>query len=81
MPNKPVVFAHHARLRMADTGRGVITEEEALAVLVNPEVSYTGVDGKSNVLGTVNGKRIRICYVEEENRILVITVVNRGQVG
>lgn len=75
---KPVVFTRHARHRMADPNRGIITEDEVLSVLANPAVSYVGIDGKQNVLGEVNGKRMRVCFVEEENRLLVITVINRG---
>lgn len=63
---------------MADPDRGIITEDEVLSVLANPDVSYVGVDGKQNVLGEVNGKRVRVCFVEEENHLLVITVINRG---
>jgi hypothetical protein len=37
-----------------------------------------GIDGKQNVLGEVNGKRVRICFVEDEAHLLVITVINRG---
>lgn len=75
--SKPVVFTRHARERMADLGRGSVSEAEILAVLANPGVSYVGVDGKQNVLGDINNKRLRICYVEEADRFLVITVVNR----
>ena len=75
---KPVVFTHHARERMADPGRGTVSEAEALTVLANPDVRYVGIDGKQNVLGEVGGKRLRICYVEQVDCLLVITVINRG---
>src|SRR5216683_6362381 len=68
----------HARARMADPNRGVVTEEEVRSVLANPTVSYVGIDGKQNVLGEVNGKHVRICFVEDKDRLLVITVINRG---
>jgi len=67
-----VVFTQHARARMADPNRGVVTEEEVRSV------SYVGIDGKQNVLGEVNGKHVRICFVEGKDRLLVITVINRG---
>jgi hypothetical protein len=75
---KPVVFTRHARDRMADPARGLVSEAEDLAVLGNPDVRYVGVDGKQNVLGQVSGKRLRVCYIEELDRSLVITVINRG---
>jgi len=75
---KPVVFTQHARHRMTDPNRGIITEDEVLSVLANPDVRYVGIDGKQNVLGEVNGKRVRVCFVEEKDRLLVITVINRG---
>ncbi len=64
---------------MADQGRGVVTEDEVLYVLQNPNVRYTGIDGKQNVLGEINGKQIRVCYIEDIERLLIITVINRGQ--
>jgi hypothetical protein len=76
--SKPVVFTRHARERMADPGRGTVSEGEVAAVLAHPGVRYSGVDGKQNVLGEINNKRLRICYVEEADRFLVITVINRG---
>jgi hypothetical protein len=73
-----IVFTQHARSRMADPHRGIVTEEEVRSVLATPTVRYVGIDGKQNVLGEVNGKRVRICFVEDEDRLLVITVINRG---
>ena len=73
-----IVFTQHARSRMADPHRVIVTEEEVRSVLASPTVRYVGIDGKQNVLGEVNGKRVRICFVEDENRLLVITVINRG---
>jgi hypothetical protein len=65
---------------MADPGRGIVSEDEALEVLANPGVTYTGIDGKLNVLGQVGDKRIRICFVEEADQIRVIIVINRGPI-
>ncbi len=73
-----IVFTQHARARMADPHRGIVTEEEVRSVLANPAVRYVGIDGKQNVLGEVNGKQVRICFVEDQGRLLVITVINRG---
>ena len=73
-----IIFTQHARARMADPHRGVVTEEEVCSVLASPTVSYVGIDGKQNVLGEVNGKHIRICFVEDKDRLLIITVINRG---
>jgi hypothetical protein len=63
---------------MADPHRGIVTEEEVRAILASPTVRYIGIDGKQNVLGEVNGKRVRVCFVEDEDRLLIITVINRG---
>jgi Domain of unknown function (DUF4258) len=73
-----IVFTQHARAHMADPYRGIVTEEEVRSVLANPAVRYVGIDGKQNVLGEVNGKHVRICFVEDQGRLLVITVINRG---
>jgi hypothetical protein len=56
-----------ARARMADPHRGVVTED-VRSVLASPTVSYVGIDGK----------HIRVCFVEDEDRLLIITVINRG---
>ena len=75
---RDIVFTQHARARMADPNRGVVTEEGVCAVLANPTVRYVGIDGKQNALGEVNGKYVWICFVENKDRLLVITVINRG---
>lgn len=72
------IFTQPARARMADPHRGVVTEEEVRTVLASPAVSYVGIDGMQNVLGEVNGKHIRICCVEDQDRLLISTVINRG---
>jgi hypothetical protein len=72
-----VVFTQHARERMQDPRRGAVSDEEVVAVLRSPEVRYTGVDGKSNVLGSVGGKSLRVCFVEAPGELTVITVINR----
>jgi hypothetical protein len=77
---KPVEFTKHARDRMTDPERGEVTADEVITVMSSPEASYVGSDGKSNVLGEVNSKRLRICYIEEDDRLLVITVINRGPI-
>ena len=73
-----IIFTQHARARMADPNRGMVTEEEVRAVLAHPDVSYVGIDGKQNVLGRVHGKQVRVCFVEDADRLLIITVINRG---
>jgi len=74
---KPVLFTRHARERMQDPGRGPVSEEEVLAVLGSPEVSYVGVDGRQNVIGSTSGKSLRICFVEDDRQTTIITVINR----
>jgi hypothetical protein len=49
-----------------------------MLVLAHPDIRYIGVDGKQNVLGEVHGKQVRICFVEEVDRLRIITVINRG---
>ena len=73
-----IVFTQHARSRMADPHRGIVTEEEVRSILANPNVRYVGIDGKQNVLGEAHGKQVRVCFVEDQERLLVITVINRG---
>jgi hypothetical protein len=53
---------------MADPHRGVVTEEDVRSVLASPTVSYVGIDGKY----------IRVCFAEDEDRLLIITAIHRG---
>ena len=78
MHDMDIVLTQHARSRMADPNRGMVTEEEVRAVLASPTGRYVGIDGKQNVLGEIHGKRVRSCFVEDTDRLLVITVINRG---
>jgi hypothetical protein len=63
---------------MREPDRGPISEDDVAHVLANPVVSYVGKDQKKNVLGEAGGKRLRICYVEDETAITVVTVINRS---
>ena len=65
-----IVFTQHARSRMADPHRGIVTEEEVRSILANPNVRYVGIDGKQNVLGEAHGKQVRVCFVEDQERLL-----------
>ena len=78
MPSKPIIYTQHARDRMQDPNRGLISEAEVEDVLVSPTASYLGIDGKLNVLGESGGKRIRVFYIEETVRLLIRMVINRG---
>ncbi len=75
---KPIEFTSHALTRMSSLERGPISRDEVIQVVRNPDASYTGIDGKLNALGNAGNKQLRVCYTEEEDRILVITVINRG---
>jgi hypothetical protein len=63
-----IILTQHARARMADPHRGVVTEEDVRSVLASPTVSYVGIDGKY----------IRVCFAEDEDRLLIITAIHRG---
>jgi hypothetical protein len=67
---KPIVYSRHARGRMRLYD---ISRQDVVQVLEKPDREETTILGRMNVFREVNGKRLRVTYVEEEGRIVIVT--------
>jgi len=65
-------FTDHAKGRMRQR---TISERDVERALDKPEMSYPGRHGETNLVSTIDGRRIRICYVMAGNRKKIITVI------
>jgi len=71
---KPIVYVRHAR---RTTRFWRISHEQVLAVLEAPDRVLPTVKGRFNAIKAVEGMFLRVTYKEEEDRILVVTVIPR----
>lgn len=71
---QPIRFDRHAKRRMKERG---VTEDEALRVIENPDLSEPGVKGRRNSFKFISGRYLRVTYKEESDHVLVITVTAR----
>ena len=67
---KRIKYSFHAEKRMLERG---ISENEIKSVLDEPDFVRTEGD-KKRAEKTIEGRRIKIIYTEEENYIKIITV-------
>ncbi len=68
---KPVVYSRHAlgRMRLYD-----ISRNDVLQVLDKADQYEPSIKARINALREVNGRRLRVTYIEEEAQFVVITV-------
>ncbi len=66
-----IVLSHHARLRLMQRG---INEETVKYVLENADYIKTTFEGRRIAVKQINGKIRSVIYVEEEDKIIIITV-------
>ncbi|MBI2849280.1 MAG: DUF4258 domain-containing protein [Chloroflexi bacterium] len=72
---QPIIFDRHARRRMKE--RGIPVEEVVLAI-GKPDKTESTLKGRWNAFKQLEPqKAIRVTYLEQEDSILVITVVRR----
>jgi len=71
-------FDRHARRRMKWRG---ISEEEALAVLADPDETQVSEFGRLNALKTVSGRKIKVVFRQEGDDILVISALVKSRGG
>lgn len=74
MRAKPLYVSRHARRRLRRHG---ISEEQAAAVLQAPDTSEPSIKGRTNAFKAVEGRTIRVTYMEEAERIIIVTVTPR----
>ncbi|WP_084825070.1 DUF4258 domain-containing protein [Marinitoga sp. 1197] len=66
-----IEFSLHALQRAEERG---ISKNDVLETLENPDIIHPGKGNKRISIKTLNSKIIRIVYVEENNKKIVITV-------
>ena len=69
-----VAYDRHAKRRMQERE---VSEEEAEAVMSNPDFSEQSVKGRTNAFKFINGRYLRVTFREESDNVLVITVTIR----
>jgi hypothetical protein len=56
----------------------VITEEEVRSVIDQPEMVQQSIRGRMNAYGTTGGRYLKVTYREFDDRILIISVVDKS---
>ena len=69
---KPLYFVRHARNRMR---WNAITRKEIEDCLRHPEWTETSAMNRTNAWGKWRDRYLRVTCIEEEDRIVIITVV------
>ena len=72
--NQPVYIVRHARNRMRWRN---ISKEEVIYVLENSELIEDDIKNRKNVFATVNGRYLKVTFVEEKGTIVVVSVVEK----
>ncbi len=54
-----------------------ISEEEVRTVLANPEMVIDSIRGRKKATRTIGEKSLEVVYKEEENRVVIITAIDR----
>ena len=75
---KPLFFTRHARNRMRKYG---ITRHDVESVLEVPDLTEPDDDNHLNASKLLVNGVIRVIYVEETNRIVIITVTPRRRLS
>ena len=72
--SQPIRYDRHARRRMRWRG---ISETEVEDAVVDPDHVEPSIRGRTNAYKQIGDRQIRVTFVETENGILIITVVDR----
>ena len=67
-----IIYSDHATKRLKQRG---ITEIEVSHVLQHPSYVKKTHEGRKEVVGEINNRRIKIVMIEKENYIKIITVI------
>ena len=51
-----------------------ISEQQVAQVVAAPEMQEPSIEGRTNAMGVITGRRLRVTYVEEEEGYVIITV-------
>ncbi|MDE2787745.1 MAG: DUF4258 domain-containing protein [Chloroflexota bacterium] len=73
--SNPIRYDRHARRRMRWRG---ISETEVEDTVLDPDRVEPSIRGRTNAYKQIGDRQIRVTFVETENGILIITVVDRS---
>jgi len=72
---KPIRLTRHAKNRMRWRG---VTEDEVERVLRSPERVESTRFGRTNAYAALQGRTLRVTYVDEEDALIVVSVLAAG---
>ena len=75
---KPLYLSRHARRRMRLYG---ISSQEVESTIVSPDLVEPTRRSRLNAIKSVSDRIVRVTYVEEADRIVVITVTPRRRLS
>ena len=67
-----VMYSHHAEKRLKERG---MTKLEVEHILKFPIYVKKSIERKREAVGEINGRTIKVVFIEKENYIKVITVI------
>jgi len=56
-----------------------ISEEEVTSTLAEPENIEPSIKGRKNALKRIGHKWVKVTFIEERGRIIVVTVLDKNQ--
>ena len=71
MNTRPTIYSRHVRRRMRLYH---ISPLQVTEVVTTPEALGPSIKGRMNATKTVEGRRIRVTYLEEDREYAIITV-------
>ncbi|MBI4715602.1 MAG: DUF4258 domain-containing protein [Nitrospirae bacterium] len=71
-----IYLSRHARRQMKWRD---VSEAEVEEVMRRPEVTEDSVKGRKNAFKHLGGKWLKVTFIEEPDRIVVVTVVDRNR--
>lgn len=69
---KEIIFLDHAEKRRRQRG---LTTIEIQFVIERPEIRRKRSDGRTEIIGNIRNRKIKIVYEEEENYINIVSVI------
>lgn len=56
-----------------------ISEEEVRETILNPEKIEDSIKGRKNAFKHIDQKWLKVTFIEEGNRIIVVTAINKAK--
>lgn len=69
-------FSRHAKKQMRWRN---ISEEEVISTLTDPEHIEPSIQGRKNALKRIAQKWVKVTFIEEQGKIIVVTALDKKQ--